>query len=174
MINQLILRCKNKKDYYITKFIVTFINGGTIAAIPIMASLIISMCVAPWGIPVYSVSFYSVGKRAVFAELFYKHPELYVIIYITYVFILFGLLNCLCLTVGFFEENKYAVILVPFLVYYGSSFIMKYLFGSTASLMTTSGMMLLYKDIAVYVAVQIFIVFVVDLLFFMKIKKDVI
>ena len=75
---------------------------------------------------------------------------------------------------GFFEENKYAVILVPFLVYYGSSFIMKYLFGSTASLMTTSGMMLLYKDIAVYVAVQIFIVFVVDLLFFMKIKKDVI
>lgn len=40
--------------------------------------------------------------------------------------------------------------------------------------MTTSGMMLLYKDIAVYVAVQIFIVFVVDLLFFMKIKKDVI
>lgn len=139
-----------------------------------MASLIISMCVAPWGIPVYSVSFYSVGKRAVFAELFYKHPELYVIIYITYVFILFGLLNCLCLTVGFFEENKYAVILVPFLVYYGSSFIMKYLFGLTASLMTTSGMMLLYKDIAVYVAVQIFIVFVVDLLFFMKIKKDVI
>ena len=139
-----------------------------------MASLIISMCVAPWGIPVYSVSFYSVGKRAVFAELFYKHPELYVIIYITYVFILFGLLNCLCLTVGFFEENKYAVILVPFLVYYGSSFIMKYLFGSMASLMTTSGMMLLYKDIAVYVSVQIFIVFVVDLLFFMKIKKDVI
>ena len=30
LINQLILRCKNKKDYYITKFIVTFINGGTI------------------------------------------------------------------------------------------------------------------------------------------------
>lgn len=73
LINQLILRCKNKKDYYITKFIVTFINGGTIAAIPIVASLIISMCVAPWGIPVYSVSFYSVGRRAVFAELFYKH-----------------------------------------------------------------------------------------------------
>lgn len=175
LINQLVVRCKGKGGYFAAKLLTAFVSGGTVAVIPPAASLIIGLCAAPWGVPVNSVKYYSVdGLKGVFGELFYTYPLAYVAIYMVYTFIFFGLLNCICFFCVYFEENAYAVRLMPFIVYYGFDFMVVKVMGLKGGLMTCSNMVLLYKENMPVLAAQLAIIAVLDLTFLLRIRKDVI
>lgn len=174
LINQFAIRCK-KKYYYISKMLVAFISGGTVAVIPLLINLIVCMCALPWGKPVYSFNYYLVTKDAVFASLFYEFPELYVFIYILFDFIVFGLLNCICLSFVYIEDNIFALVLSPFIFYYVVSAICKYLpTESNCSLLSNMDMMMLYNKEVIPILIQVGILLILAVSFLIRIKKDVI
>lgn len=175
LINQLVVRCKGKGGYFAAKLTVTFVSGGMVAVIPLIASLIVGLCAMPWGVPVYSVGYFGVdGVRGVFGELFYTYPSVYVAVYLVYTFIFFGLLNCLCLFCVYFEENSYAVRLMPFIVYYGSNFIVKDVLGLRGGLVTCANMIVFYKSDVPVVLFQLAVIALLDLAFLFRIRRDVI
>lgn len=174
LINQFIGRTK-KKHYYIAKLVTAFVSGGTVAVIPLIFNLIWCMCCIPWGKPIYASHLYPVGNKAVLSTLYYEHPALYVIVYLLYTFLVFGLLNCLCLSFTYIDDNVFIVLLIPFIFYYVTNVVISYGFGSSKySIMFNANMIYLYKEVLPAVLCQLLALAAVNLLFLFKIKKDVV
>lgn len=174
VVNQLAIRCK-KRHYYAAKLITAFVSGGTVAVIPFIVNLIICMCYLPWGAPFYSTALYSVSPRSVLAELYYTYPALYVLIYMLHLFVMYGLLNCICLTFVYVEDNRFAVMLTPFILYYTSYIICRYIIGNgSKSLFGVANMIFFFKHAVVAIAIQMAVLVIVAAAFLIRIKKDVI
>lgn len=172
VINQFVIRCK-KSHYYTAKLITAFVSGGTVAVIPFIFNLIICMMYLPWGTPFYYTALNAVSPDCVLAEVYYTYPALYVFLYLLYIFVIFGLINCICLTFVYIEDNLFAVMLAPFIIYYTSHILFKYATGSTAkSLLGAVNMMYLYNKNASAIVIQIMVLAVSALLFLRRIKKD--
>lgn len=163
-----------KRNYYIAKFITTFVSGGTIACIPHIVSLLVCMCFLPWGVPVRSTNLYPLGGSEVFADIFYTYPSLYVFLFLLYIFIMFGTINCICLSAVFIEENIFALYLTPFMLYFSSHVLLALGFGKGGwSLMRNSNMELLMKEDAWMVALVLSVLFAVNISYLIRIRKDV-
>ncbi len=174
LINQFAIRCK-KSHYYLAKLITAFVSGGTVAVIPFIVNLIICMLYLPWGTPLYYTSLHLVAPHCVLADIYYTYPALYVFLYLLYIFVIFGLINCICLTFVYVEDNLFAVMLAPFIIYYTSHILFKYATGSSQkSLLGAANMMVLYNKNVAVIAVQIIILAASAASFLMRIRKDVI
>lgn len=174
LINQYVIRCK-KRHYYTAKLITAFLSGGTVAVIPFIFNLIICMMYLPWGTPFYYTALNSVASHSVLAEIYYTYPALYVILYLLYIFVIFGLINCICLTFVYVEDNLFAVMLAPFIIYYTSHILFKYATGtSQKSLLGAANMMFLYNKNVMAVVIQIIVLVVSATAFLIRIRKDVI
>ncbi len=173
-VNQIAIRCK-KSHYYVAKLITVFVSGGTVAVVPFIANLILCMCYLPWGTPTYATFTYPVGKQCVFSELYYTRPELYVLIYILRIFVLFGLINCICLVFVYFEDNVFAIIFSPFILCYASSILFKYATGNGGkSLLGNANMIYFYKPDVFAWIVQMIILAIIVATFLIRIKKDIV
>ena len=71
--------------------------------------------VLPIGIPLRSTHFFPVFEENILSELYYTKPIVYVMIFLLVHFVVFGLINCIVLTFSYFEDNKYMLLLVPFI-----------------------------------------------------------
>lgn len=174
LINQFVIRRK-KRHYYIAKLITAFVSGGTVAVIPFIFNLIICMMYLPWGTPFYYTALNSVAPHSVFAEIYYTYPALYVFLYLLYIFVIFGLINCICLTFVYVEDNLFAVMLAPFVIYYTSHVLFKYAMGNgQKSLLGAANMMFLHNKNVMFVVVQIIVLIISAAAFLIRIRKDVI
>ena len=173
LINQLIYRM-DKKNYYMSKFIVCFVSGGTIAIAPLIVNLLLCMCFLPWGMPIRSTSVYPVGEINAFSDVFYTHPLLYVVIYLSLTFVLFGLINCLCLVFALIEDNQFALVITPFVIYFAEHVLLSFGLGSSdISLMSNANLYNVYaKNLQLYL-IELLCLLVIDLCIFIKVRKDV-
>lgn len=106
-----------KKKYYAAKLLAMFITGGTAAAFPYLLSFLVNIAILPMETVIPS-SFVYLSNIECLSGLFYKSPFLYVIAYLFFTFIGFGILNCLCFVATYILSNRFLVILFPFVVDY--------------------------------------------------------
>lgn len=174
LINQFAGRVK-RKYYYCSKLITAFVSGGTIAVIPYVFNLIWCMCCIPWGNPAYASGHYPVNEQTFLGDMYYLYPVLYIIIYLLYTFVVFGLLNCLALSYTYIDYNPFMVLLLPFIFFYVTQVIIAYGTGTPSySIRFNSNMLYLYNKVVPAVLLQLLFLLIVDLLFLLKSKKDVI
>ena len=108
----------DKKKYYKAKVLAVFLSGGAVAVIPLIFNLLLCMCFLPIMFPLASSMEFPVSFYSLFGDLFYSHTFLYILIYLLFDFIFFGLLNCLCVVITYFEDNRFTVVLAPFIIYF--------------------------------------------------------
>lgn len=109
-------RCKRNK-FYLAKLISMFLSGGTVAIFPYMLSFLINIALLPMETTIPSTGV-SMINMTCFSSLYYSKPILYVVVYLIFTFIGFGILNCLCFTASYLFNNKFIVTLFPFTVDY--------------------------------------------------------
>lgn len=173
MINQLVYRM-GRKQYFMTKLFVAFINGGCVAVIPMIVNLLLCMCFIPWGTPLLSTKLYPVVESNVFCNIFYTRPFLYVCIYLILMFILFGLLNCLALFFVYFIDNAFALMITPFVLYFAEHVLLCLGLGrGELSLLNNSNLYNVFSVNMWMYVVELSVLLVIDLLFLIRIKKDV-
>lgn len=121
-----------KRNYYMAKYIATFISGGLAMVIPMIFSFILAAAYFPAIKPdvMYDI-YYAVFKNSLMSELFYTTPFLYVVIYLCIDFVFCGALACCSMAMAAFVKQKYVVTLVPFVICLALHFSMKFTFDST-------------------------------------------
>lgn len=106
-----------QEKYYFVKYIVTFVSSGLLAVIPLVVNFLLTAMVLPATIPQSSTAFYPIYNVHILGDLFYERPYVYLLFYLVLNFVYFGLLATTGLVICFVAENRYVVILVPFLIY---------------------------------------------------------
>lgn len=173
LINQFMVRM-TKKKYYMSRYIVTFISAGLVAVIPLVFNLMVVMCFLPWGTPIRATGLYPVVTGNVFENVFYNYPLLYVIIYLIYTFVEFGLLSCICLTCVYIEDNWFAVTLTPFILYFSEHVFLTIGLGlKHMSLLGLTNMYNVYINNINILIIQLAVLFIVNMLFFIRVRGDV-
>lgn len=113
-IKNAITRC-GKLEYFLSKYIATFISGGLTMFIPLICNFLLTASFIPAYQPqVRYMQYYSIFSNTFMSDIFYQHPNLYVSIYILIDFIFCGLICCLSCTSANFIRNKVVAILTPF------------------------------------------------------------
>ena len=118
-INNIAVRTK-KRNYYIAKAIALFLSGGVIAALPLVVSFLTNTVVLPFDTPAHCTGAYMISATTIFGDVFFSNPILYISIYILWVFVGFGLLNVFCFVAVYIMENRFAVLMAPFIIYFTS------------------------------------------------------
>lgn len=117
--------------YVRSKFLISFLSAGCTAVIPLLLNLVLCMCFFPFSKPISLIGRYSVMQDSVFQNIFYEHPVMYIFLYLTFVFILFGLLNCVSIIAVRIENNSLAAFLTPFAIYYMTHTAVAWIFNRT-------------------------------------------
>lgn len=121
-VKNVFLRTK-KKNYYLAKYIAVFLNGGSIAVLPVLGSLWLSALFLPAIPPEPTSHLTAIGTNSMWGELFYSHPLAYIFAYLAIQFVFYGLISTIALSVSFLTETKFIVLLTPFLIYLSTSFL---------------------------------------------------
>lgn len=127
-INQLSVRGKKTKVYG-AKLLTLFISGGVIAAVPHLLSLLANALFVPYMKPYSSTFSYAVASTKIFSDLFYGPTWVYIGLTLLWIFVGYGLLNCLCFVAAFAFENRFIVMLMPFTLYF-ATYVIGHLLGS--------------------------------------------
>lgn len=173
LINQLIYRM-NKKNYYLSKLLTCFVNGGTIAVFPLIINLLLCMCFLPWGMPIRSTNVYPVGESNAFSDIFYTSPFLYVVIYLILTFVLFGLITSLCMIFALLVESQFALMLAPFVFYFAEHVLLSFgLNRSEWSLMSNANLYNVYSKTLLIYFIELMTLFLLNLCILIKVKRDV-
>ena len=113
-IKNAIIRC-GKPEYFMSKYIATFLSGGLTMCIPLICNFLLTASFIPAYQPqVRYMQYYSIFSNTFMSDIFYNHPNLYVLIYIMIDFVFCGLICCLSCTAANFIRNKAVAILTPF------------------------------------------------------------
>lgn len=107
----------NKSNYYFSKIITLFLSGGVIATFPYLLSFLINIALLPMETVIPSTGV-SLGNIVFLSQLYYSKPALYVLAYLFFTFIGFGILNCLCFVASYIFNNRFLVTLFPFIIDY--------------------------------------------------------
>lgn len=174
LINQYMIRIK-RSTYYASKFITTFISGGLVAVIPLVFNLLLVMCFLPWGMPLRATNLYPVIDSNVFNKIFYNMPAWYVVIYLIYDFVLFGLISCIALCFVYIEENIFALTITPFILYFSEHVLLTFGLGFAGiSLMNNASLYNTYYNHVGALLIQFTVLIFMDATFFYRIRKDVV
>ncbi len=119
-----ILQRAKKSDYMVAKYITSFIFAGITVVIPIIVNLCITAAMLPSLKPVENMTFYNAS--GMFADIYYKHPYIYILLYILVYFMFAGVLATLSMTAYYFIENTFLVTLFPFVIYYAIGLLSSY------------------------------------------------
>ena len=121
-IKNVVTRTK-KIHYFLAIYIAVFLSGGAVIAIPLVINFLTVACFIPAYQPdIYYSIYYSMGYHFL-SELFYSSPLVYVIYVMALDFVFSGLIATASLTLTFFVRNRFAVVLLPFLLLLGIQYI---------------------------------------------------
>ncbi len=114
-VAQMVSRSTKKSQYFLAKYIATFLAGGAVVAIPLVLNFLAVACFIPAYTPDSFYQIYYFMNTHFLRGLFFNAPLLFVCCIILLDFIFAGLLAAACVALAFFVKNKFAVILLPFL-----------------------------------------------------------
>jgi ABC-type transport system involved in multi-copper enzyme maturation permease subunit len=121
-IKNVVTRTK-KTHYFLAKYIAVFLSGGAVIAIPLVINFLTVACFIPAYQPdIYYNIYYSMHYHFL-SELFYSSPLLYVIYVMALDFVFSGLIATASMALTFFVRNRFAVVLLPFLLLLGIQYI---------------------------------------------------
>lgn len=174
VVYQFLTRTK-RRNYFFAKLLVTFVSGGITAMLPLVVNLLVCMCYLPWGTPLYGYLRYPVKDNMVLMQLYYTHPVAYVLIYLLYTFVLYGLINCLCLACVYVEDNRIAIMLTPFILYFSTHVLLEYICGSSSySLYGNANLIYMHKEKVFAVLLQLALLAAAAGAYLRRMKKDVV
>ena len=104
--------------YLLSKWIATFISGGVVAVVPMLAALAYALTRYPFIAPIVGSGHHVAGPGILFAELFMTHPGAWIMLCMALLFTAGGLLASLGLAVTFITDHAVVVHLLPMLLLY--------------------------------------------------------
>lgn len=114
-IRNIIIRAR-KKEYFLAKYIATFIAGGLAVIIPLALNLLIAAMYLPSIVPSVTQSF-GIGPTHLWSVMFFTHPYLYLISFLILIYIFSGLIATIGLAVSLFVEYRFLTLITPFIIY---------------------------------------------------------
>lgn len=114
-----------KKNYYVAKNLAAFISAGVVTTVPQILNLLIVAALLPSIQPYPGIGYVGISSDAMWVDLFYAHAYFYIILYLVFNFIFYGLLNTFAVALSWFYQNWFAVLLTPFLTLQFLSFACK-------------------------------------------------
>lgn len=115
-----------KKNYFISKYVASFVSAALVVFIPMFVSLATTALWLPAVKPELSTATFAVGNTTLWNELYVSHPFVFTWLMILITIIFAGLMACIALSVTDLFYKKFAILLFPFLLYLFS----KYVFSS--------------------------------------------
>lgn len=103
--------------YLAAKYMAVFLSGATVAVLPLMFDFLGTNIFLPAVMPQAGMGNSPIGEQSFLGGLYFRHPFLYLLIYLTMDGFFFGLFNTLSLFAAVFGRNRHAVLLTPFVVY---------------------------------------------------------
>jgi ABC-type transport system involved in multi-copper enzyme maturation permease subunit len=107
----------SKRRYLMSKYLAVFLCGGLAVVLPLVVNLGVTAVILPSHLPEIVTSVYTIDATAVLGDLFITQPYLYILIYLLLDFVFYGLLATVALDISFVVENRFVVLLTPFLLY---------------------------------------------------------
>jgi len=117
----------NKKYYFISKYIATFLSAGTAITIPLLLDLMITMTVVPSVLPDINAPVFLMNSSNMWSSLFYTFPYCYIFYYLLLDFVFAGLFATISLVSSLWMSNHLGVLLAPFLFYLFVYFILNFM-----------------------------------------------
>lgn len=119
---QIITRC-GRRRYMNARYVTVFVSGGIVMAVPLLVSMIVSMCYMPI-INIDPLAFQSaVPTCYMFGYIYTYHPVGYVLLYTFIDFIYGGIIACMAMLISRFVKNRFTAMTFPavlvYFLYYG-------------------------------------------------------
>lgn len=139
-VAQMVSRSRKKSQYFLAKYIATFLAGGAAVAIPLVLNFIVICCFIPAYTPDNFYWLYYSMDAHFLRGLFFNTPLLFVCCIILLDFIFAGLFAAACVALAFFVKNKFAVILLPFLGVFAVQYLQDNVLGTITDFIAISPM----------------------------------
>lgn len=117
-VRSIVIRTDRTK-FLLAKYFAVFVSGGIVVILPMLLNLMLTASVLPSLLPSLN-GLFPVSGGGMFAGIFYTRPYLYIGIYLIMYFVYGGVFASLALAAAIFINNRYFVLLVPFMCYYGT------------------------------------------------------
>ena len=115
------------KYYYAAKYIVSCTAGGLVATIPLVVNLIANMMVLPSLKPVAALGCYAGNGIALWGDIFYTHPYIFMVLYLILIFFYQFIFVSLALLLSTWVNNRFLITLFPFLLNYFSYMMLSFI-----------------------------------------------
>ena len=114
-ISQMVTRIDIKK-YYFAKIISVFISAGTVVIVPLLLNLLLTACFFPTLIPEVTAGTFSILSTSMWSELFYRHPMIYVLLYLIIIFLFSGFFALSSILLMYIAPNKLLITIAPMVI----------------------------------------------------------
>lgn len=105
-----------KSNYYLAKYAAGFLSGVLVVLIPLVLNLIVTACFVPAVRPsIIYQQYYAISHATMWSELFYRHPLVFVLLYLLMDCIFAGLFAVFGMAFSMLLKNRIAVVILPYL-----------------------------------------------------------
>lgn len=105
----------SQKRYFAAKFLAAFLSGGVVIILPMIVNIIFVACMVPLRLPsVLEVIYNGVYGFGLWAEVFYTHPVLYILLYLLLDFLFAGAIATVPMAL-YKLKNQGLVLIFPFM-----------------------------------------------------------
>lgn len=114
--NQVAVR-RGWRPYLRAKYLAVFLSGAAVAVLPLAFDFLVTNLFLPAIRPQAGLGLFPIGTKSFLGDFYYRHPFLYLLLYMGIDGVFYGLFTTLSLSASLFTRNRFAVLLAPFLVY---------------------------------------------------------
>ncbi|MCD8107880.1 MAG: hypothetical protein LUE20_07990 [Oscillospiraceae bacterium] len=107
----------DRKDCYLSKYIVSFLSGFLLSGVILLSSLLLTMLVFPMLIPEAVTQNYYVQSGNMWGNLFYTMPMLYTLLYILIDMLWCGCMATFALLISMFTRSAFLTVTGSFIVF---------------------------------------------------------
>lgn len=121
--NQIIVRT-GRRPYYLSKGIVCFSASFITIVVPLILNFIVTVAFIPSTVPQINYEIYNhVCFGSMWADLFYSHPLVYVVLYILLDGLFSGVIALFGYALSFYITNQFAAAALPLLLFWGIDYL---------------------------------------------------
>lgn len=113
-IKMLVIRA-DRRSYFCSKALAVFLSGGVAVILPMLLNLFLTATVLPALLPQVVTRLFPIQELSLWGDLYFAHPWVYIGIFLFIIFIFGGLFATLSLVVSRFSDNRFLVLIFPFL-----------------------------------------------------------
>lgn len=102
--------------YYFAKYVAIYLSAAVVIIVPLLANFIATHCFIPAVNPSVSAGTFPLFAKSMWADTFYSAPYQYLFQYFLLIFAFSGLLATTCMFFSFLSDNRFVVLVAPFLI----------------------------------------------------------